>query len=165
MDGLASFDFVARLPDVQAIARQIYPDARLVSFVADGLRPDGTFDLSGASKVGQAKYTFRSAAQSVEHGGLHTERRSCLVWVNVFGGGATADAIESDCSEPFLDVRCSAKQLLARAYAQGAPKDWLVTIMPSPNGSWGFGGWKHDGFFWQVWMGEQEFYVKNDCDK
>jgi hypothetical protein len=69
----------------------------------------------------------------------------------------------SDCTEPFLELRCDGKQLMTRAFAQGAPHDWLVTVMQR-KGTWGEGGWQHDGPAWELWFGDQYFYVRNaDC--
>jgi hypothetical protein len=123
---LKKFDGLAFLPDAQAAARKIHPDAELVTFDVDGVYPDGHADLTLTDEY-DANYYFRSPSRSKRPAdvpdGVELEL-PCLVIVTVSpaDGVEAYEAGDEACDQPLRPVpKCSLAEVWTMATKLGAP--------------------------------------------
>jgi hypothetical protein len=141
------FDPIAQLPAMQALARRIYPDARLVNFGGLGLVASGAFDL--VPNTNYVTYTFRSESAPRAPRGLHTY---CLVTVQTHPGFIQVSTTWSyDCADPYLALRCNGAGLWKAAVAKGAPTDGVLYVERYHGG-------------WRLWLGNDYTYEFSDAD-
>ncbi len=126
-------DVVATLPAARALTKR----SMLRGITADGVRSDGTIDLSEGP--GRVKYSFQSppgqGPQPPREPGTLPRQLYCgkqVVQLRKEGLVADPDKPEITCltrpSEPLPDPECSMKEVWARAIAHGAPADRLAKI-------------------------------------
>lgn len=138
-----SFDAAAYLPRARALAKQIYPDAYLVTFDIEGVAPSGKANLARFRL--EATYHFLSPAHSKRSTPVGVEEDlPCWVYVEVDHQGVTARIVEQDSCKGKArpNPRCSLTKVWERAIALGAPATgavagidylwdgWFVTIDP-----------------------------------
>ncbi|HEY0250511.1 MAG TPA: serine/threonine-protein kinase [Kofleriaceae bacterium] len=156
---LDHFDPSAYLASAQLHARALLPDAELVAMRFDGVRAAGQMVLG--SNDAFASYTFRSAIASRARARREGEpgnapaARDCEVDVEVRADGIAAALKRSNtCDAPFIHPRCTAKQLYARAVADGMPADYATDMY------WAFAGRSTIRVIADPW-GEQAY--PDDC--
>jgi hypothetical protein len=125
------FDPVGYLPKALALARRLYPDARLTSFEFDPVFPDGRVDLTMEGR--DREYIFRSPSASQRPAGMPRNlpvERPCMVYVEVGASSITA-AIRSseDCDARIVrHPRCSFAGVWKKARAAGVAGDLVARI-------------------------------------
>jgi serine/threonine protein kinase len=125
---LAHFDASGYIHTASGIARKLYPDAKLFAIVANQVTPDGTIDLS--VEYSNVDYNFQSATGAkVPPGQLAGRPLPCEVSISVTKRMVLIGVISlENCDGPPITTRCSFKELLARARADGAPADTVAHI-------------------------------------
>lgn len=129
----ARVDPVAALPAAREVTRR----TRLRGIVIEGVRADGTIDLSEGP--GRARYSFQSLAgegpQPPREPGATPRRQSCgKQTVHLRHEGLVADPDIADFPCPAVPVddlpepRCTAREVWARAVERGAPPDRLARV-------------------------------------
>jgi hypothetical protein len=129
----AAVDAVKTLPR----ARQITPRALLRGVVAEGVKSDGTIDLTSPS--GRVRYTFQSAPgegpEPPREPGTLARRTYCgrqNVDLGKAGLVADSDAADAICSthapDPLPEPQCSLADVWAHALSRGVPKERLARI-------------------------------------
>ncbi len=111
------------------MAQRHYADVVLVRLDTEGVRPDGSIDLTfGNSNV---LYRFRSPSASKRPSGLPDNvkyKGRCVVYVSVDSSGISSYVPTGmDCDMPLIGMpHCSATQVWQRAAEQGAPSGNVI---------------------------------------
>ncbi len=136
-EGVANFpdhvDPVASLPGARNLTRR----PMLRAIVAEGVKSDGTVDLSEGP--GRVRYTFQSPAghgpQPLREPGTLPRQLYCgkqAVLLRKEGLVAERDKPDTSCAsrhvEPLPDPQCSFKQIWGEALKEGAPGDRFARI-------------------------------------
>lgn len=119
-----SFDGAAYLPKAYALAKEIYPDARLTEFDVEGVASNGKSNLSIANF--EAAYRFLSPSHAKRTTPIGAkEDRPCWVDVEVNKGGVTAEIVEGDrCKDNHPPrPKCSLRQVWERSATVGTHAD------------------------------------------
>jgi serine/threonine protein kinase len=118
------FDVAGYLATARALAREVMPDAVLVGLRADSVPSDGVMNFRQGA-LPRVIYSFRSPARSTGSG-----TRECLVDVRVGVAGATvAPRVDASCAAKAIEpLRCTLRELWARAIEEGAPPDQAANI-------------------------------------
>jgi hypothetical protein len=149
------------------IARALTNRPLLRGIVADGVRSDGSVDVSEGP--GQVRYAFQSAmgegALPLHEPGTLPRRQFCGkqdVELRRDGLAAEPDAPEHMCSAQEVDAlpepRCDLKRVWAHALEKGAPRDQLARIeyyRSKVGPAWRF----------ELRSGEQRFSLYGDCGR
>jgi hypothetical protein len=116
-----AFDADAYYRTALKAARNFMPDAALVYFYVDKVRPTGLTDLTLG---GTAFYSFRSKAHSDD------PPARCMVHVVVTPTTVQAsEGADDDCDRPLLGApKCSIKDIWQRAIADGAPDKGIARL-------------------------------------
>ncbi len=136
-DGIAGYPSAVSPTQVLPLARTLTRRTLLRGFVAEGVRSDGTVDLSEGP--GQVRFSFQSPAgqgpQPAREPGTLPRRDFCgkqNVHLRKEGLVADPDLAEYPCppthTDPLPEPRCDLRQIWARALAKGAPRDQLARI-------------------------------------
>lgn len=136
-DGIAGYPSQVSPTQVLQLARTLTRRTLLRGFVAEGVRSDGTVDLSEGP--GQVRFSFQSPAgqgpQPAREPGTLPRRDFCgkqNVHLRKEGLVADPDLAEYPCppmhTDPLPEPRCDLRQIWARALAKGAPRDQLARI-------------------------------------
>jgi hypothetical protein len=118
-------------------ARELSQRPALRGFVAEGVKSDGTIDLSEGP--GRARYSFQSppghGPQPIGEGGLPVRRVFCgrqNVFLRTEGLVAEPDVADAPCQakipEPLPDPQCSLATIWQAALQRGVPSDRLARI-------------------------------------
>ncbi|HEY3358207.1 MAG TPA: serine/threonine-protein kinase [Polyangia bacterium] len=108
----AALDVHAFLPQADARARAVHPDARLYSIIAAPVRPDGTVVLR---EMGTVQYAYRSPARSA------TPPALCMMTVIASRDGVRAyEGDNATCDVPLVEPRCRLAEVWQRALARQA---------------------------------------------
>ncbi|MEZ4222696.1 MAG: protein kinase [Polyangiaceae bacterium] len=153
-----NFDAWAFFPQSETIAKSHVSDAHFVRFDAQGLRRNGTVDLT-FDPSHNVLYRFRSPSLSARPSG-HPDnvpfRTKCYVYVSVNATGVSSFLSDWSCDMPLLTKpRCSPAKAWQAAEALGAPKGNVIGNLgywadPSGKGRWNvsippsFGKWIPD---------------------
>jgi hypothetical protein len=136
-EGIVGYPSAVSPTQALPLARTLTRRSLLRGFVADGVRSDGTVDLSEGP--GQVRFSFQSAAgqgpQPPREPGTRARRDFCgkqSVHLRKEGLVADPDLAEYPCppthSDPLPEPRCDLRQIWAKALAEGAPKQQLARI-------------------------------------
>ena len=126
-----AWDVTGYLPKAFATAKTYFPDAVLVRIDADGVYPSGKANLQLDSNF-DVLYRFISPSAAVRPKDLPLgveHKPTCLLYVLVNRSELTVYTLEGWSCEDQVKIRlprCSAKEVWARAAAQGAPTDNAV---------------------------------------
>ena len=118
-------------------ARELTPRNLLRGIVIEGVKSDGTIDVSAAAAL--ARYSFQSAPgegpEPVREHGTLARRTYCgrqSVELNQHGLVAEADAADALCPshpvDPLPEPHCSLADLWAHALERGVPKERLAHV-------------------------------------
>jgi predicted Ser/Thr protein kinase len=148
-------DAIAYIAKAQALARELFPDAVLISMDIAGVYPDGHADLALSSDF-EASYRFRSPAESKRPDGLPKNVEAeiyCMVNVDAMKGGVMVyTSIHDRCTQRALEPRCSMAQVWKKAIERGAPQDDVVAEI------------ELDGDGWNIEVGDDfDETVPDDC--
>ncbi|MEZ4403248.1 MAG: serine/threonine-protein kinase [Kofleriaceae bacterium] len=148
------FDARGYLPKALALARQLAPDARLVTFDVDGVGSDGRADLTLASDF-DGHYEFRSPASSKRPDmppGVPVDI-PCMVYVDVTPATVEAYVVTREkCTEALRPTpRCTLAQVWSKALTGRVPANAVAQI-----------DYLWDGWFVQVGDDLSES-VPDDC--
>ena len=119
------------LPKAFATAKTYFPDAVLVRIDADGVYPSGKANLQLDSNF-DVLYRFMSPSAAVRPKDLPLgveHKPTCMLYVVVNSSELTVYTLQGWSCEDQVKIRlplCSAKEVWARAAAQGAPTDNAV---------------------------------------
>jgi hypothetical protein len=136
-EGIQGYPSAVSPTQVLPLARAQTRRSLLRGFVAEGVRNDGTVDLSEGP--GQVRFSFQSPAgqgpQPPREPGTLPRREFCgkqNVHLRKEGLVADPDMPEYPCpashTDPLPEPRCDLSQIWARALAKGAPRDQLARI-------------------------------------
>jgi len=126
-----AWDVSGYLPKAFATAKTYFPDAVLVRIDADGVYPSGKANLQLDSNF-DVLYRFMSPSAAVRPKDLPLgveHKPTCMLYVVVNSSELTVYTLQGWSCEDQVKIRlplCSAKEVWARAAAQGAPTDNAV---------------------------------------
>ncbi len=121
-----AWDVTGYLPRAVATAKTYFPDAVLVRIDADGVYPSGKANLELDSKF-DVLYRFMSPSAAVRPKDLPLgveHKPTCMLYVLASADEVSVYTLQGWSCEDQVKIRlprCSAKQVWARAAAQGAP--------------------------------------------
>jgi serine/threonine protein kinase len=122
----SAWDVSGYLPKALATAKTYFPDAVLVRIDADGVYPSGKANLELDSKF-DVLYRFMSPSAAVRPKDLPLgveHKPTCMLYVLASADEISVYTLEGWTCEDQVKIRlprCSAKQVWAKAAAQGAP--------------------------------------------
>jgi hypothetical protein len=130
------FAALAFLPRARELARRLMPDAELTAIDVDGVRPDGSADLTLESGF-EASYRFRSLSLSQRPADLPKNiEMFCVVTVDADARKITAYTVKNEtCKEPFLRrPRCSFAAIWKRMIDRGADAGNVANLQLDASG-------------------------------
>ncbi len=149
-----SFEAASYVPKARALAEQIYPDAKLVTFDVPGVATSGRTNLQIGGA--EATYNFLSASHSKRTLPIGLEdERPCWVYVEVNKKGVTARIVDWDeCKgKRRPNPKCSLKDVWKRAQSRGAPATGAVAEID----------YLHDGWFFSIDQLNISMSIADDC--
>jgi hypothetical protein len=125
------FDPVRYLPTALALARRLYPDAKLTRFDFEPVFSDGRVDLTMPGD--DRSFWFRSEAASKRPAGVPPNvpvDRPCMIYVELEPGRVTARIVDNDeCDDNLVrPPKCGLASVWKQALARGVPKDHVAKI-------------------------------------
>ena len=126
-----NFDPVAYLPKALALARKLYPDAKLTRFDFEPVLSNGRVDMTMPGD--DRSYWYRSEAASKRPANVPPNlphERPCMIYVDLEPTKVTARIVTNDdCDDNLVrDPKCKLGSVWKQALAKGVPQDHVAKI-------------------------------------